>query len=1033
MKTANLTKFGLVAALAFAGVSLNAQVIYKNAFTGKTATTIAGTAPDVASGLAGGSSPATWNLTTGTQTAQLANGAASSTPSSSLLPFTPQAGYYYRVIASLTLPSNSGNWLGIGFSPTDPSGTGGRLSDLGSPCWELARTTSGGAEQTFGSGGTGTLLNADVISTAGTYALEIDLDTRGANWAATYFMKGVQQGGVYTFTTSPTITAVGLTDNGVSTSCIWNSFEVDATVSLPLITAQPVGVSTSTGLSAQLSAQAWGGPATAGYYWQAGVSGSGIFTNTVDGSGVTGSSTATLTINPVVAGPVDYRLVVTNINGAVTSSVVTVTGQNVAPILTTDIHPNPLTEPAGYAFSLSAAIDPTTSLPVTYIWQTNGVTLSNGGRISGAQTSKLTVAAAQASDAGSYQVIISNNFGAVTSSVANVTIAPTFGLYDGSAWFTNGVAFFPSGNVLQLTSDANSAQAGSAYFNNQVDIRSFAISFTTLADLTGGDGGFAFILQNTGPTALGGTGANLGCSGIGKSVELEFNAAVAPATMALDVNGAIGPFGSTGAVDAQGTDPMTVNLLYAGNILSVTLSQDGNTFTTNYVIDIPGTIGTNLAYLGFSGGIAVFGDQHTISDVSYETISGAPLVVGDLPASLNRPTGVMTRLLPTVAGTAPISFQWTHNGTNISNATNQMLVITHTQAADAGSYQLFAANSFGQTNTSVCTVSLYSPVTLLPDGQVIYYNDFNVKGYWTGSALTNGGTIDATAPDIANTFAGGVGSALWYNANDSNGLAANGTVGKIEQNSTLVPLSVQPGYFYKMTASISFPANSGNWVGMGFCTNRPIDSANGASRMGDAPVSGFPWMLASTASSGNEQFFAGPGTSNQKGALNVFPTGKATNVVFEIDLDTTGGAWAVAWLIGGVQITNYTYPSYTNSPIQITAAGLTMNTATNFTINTWELEAAQRVIPNPPVLSPNLTLLRDGSGNVTGVAIAGSGSGSGTGVAGWGFHLLSTTNLALPFSQWKSVAGVLDANSQFNITDPISAGTDQKFYKVTIP
>ena len=126
---------------------------------------------------------------------------------------------------------------------------------------------------------------------------------------------------------------------------------------------------------------------------------------------------------------------------------------------------------------------------------------------------------------------------------------------------------------------------------------------------------------------MGGTGANLGVSGVHNSVELEFNCATEPARMALGINGAIGAYGPTGSVDAQGTSPMTVSVFYSGGVMSVTLQQDGSTFKTNYIVNIPGTVGANTAYIGFSGGIANFGTQHTISDLSYAQNSGTPVVV----------------------------------------------------------------------------------------------------------------------------------------------------------------------------------------------------------------------------------------------------------------------------------------------------------------------------------------------------------------------------------------------------------------------
>jgi uncharacterized delta-60 repeat protein len=69
-------------------------------------------------------------------------------------------------------------------------------------------------------------------------------------------------------------------------------------------------------------------------------------------------------------------------------------------------------------FSVWATGDPT----LTYQWRKNGVDLTDGGRISGAFSSHLYLTNVLGGDAGSYTVVVSNDFGSVTSLVANLTV-----------------------------------------------------------------------------------------------------------------------------------------------------------------------------------------------------------------------------------------------------------------------------------------------------------------------------------------------------------------------------------------------------------------------------------------------------------------------------------------------------------------------------------------------------------------------------------------------------------------------------------
>lgn len=58
-----------------------------------------------------------------------------------------------------------------------------------------------------------------------------------------------------------------------------------------------------------------------------------------------------------------------------------------------------------------------------YEWRRNGVALTEGGRVSGARTTKLTITAATAADAGAYLLAVTDGLGVVGSDVATVEVA----------------------------------------------------------------------------------------------------------------------------------------------------------------------------------------------------------------------------------------------------------------------------------------------------------------------------------------------------------------------------------------------------------------------------------------------------------------------------------------------------------------------------------------------------------------------------------------------------------------------------------
>jgi hypothetical protein len=187
----------------------------------------------------------------------------------------------------------------------------------------------------------------------------------------------------------------------------------------PAIVNAPAPQSVGIGLSATLSVNATGNPAPT-YQWMAGAVGSNVYTNLVDGGGTVGSTSNVLTLSNVsLANQADYVVVVSNIDGTVVNPLpATLT---VVPVAIAGLTPSSANLLPGGNASLS--VNYSSSVPLSSIqWLKNGAPLSNGGRISGATGSTLSISSVALSDTANYSVALSNTFGSITSVVDSVNV-----------------------------------------------------------------------------------------------------------------------------------------------------------------------------------------------------------------------------------------------------------------------------------------------------------------------------------------------------------------------------------------------------------------------------------------------------------------------------------------------------------------------------------------------------------------------------------------------------------------------------------
>ena len=84
-----------------------------------------------------------------------------------------------------------------------------------------------------------------------------------------------------------------------------------------------------------------------------------------------------------------------------------------------------------------------------------------------------------------------------------------------------------------------------------------------------------------------------------------------------------------------------------------------------------------------------------------------PASITTAPTSLLAAAGSSITLSGAGAGTSPLTYQWTFDGTNVlSGQTNSTLVLNNLQPADAGGYSLTISNAFGVATSPVATVAV---------------------------------------------------------------------------------------------------------------------------------------------------------------------------------------------------------------------------------------------------------------------------------------------------------------------------------------
>ncbi|MGA3223159.1 MAG: chitobiase/beta-hexosaminidase C-terminal domain-containing protein [Acidobacteriaceae bacterium] len=411
------------------------------------------------------------------------------------------------------------------------------------------------------------------------------------------------------------------------------------------------------------------------------------------------------------------------------------------------------------------------------------------------------------------------NFGNGFASVAGMTL--------------NGSATNVDDSRLQLTTGLT-YQAGSAFYNTPTNIQAFTTDFAFQLSNAQADG-FTFTLQNVGPTAIGGEGGGLGYgpdpgtgtpAGIAKSVAIKFdfynNSGEGSDSTGLYVNGAVPTvpavdMTSSGLLLASG-DSIAAHITYDGTNLVLTLTDvvANKTFTHTFPINIPATIGSNLAYIGFTGGT---GGLTASQKILSWTLSSQSASVTQAPAFSPAAGSFSTAQQVTLSdGTAGAVIYYTIDG---SVPTTSSTVYSSPIQVDSGSVTIKAlAQAPGLSVSSVSSAT------------------YTIQVGATATPTFSPGTGTYTSAQSVTLSDSTPGAVIYYTTNGSAPTTASAVYSSpipVNASATLEALAVAPGLTQSAVASAAYVIQSGGSGGINFAGGFP--SATGLKLNGATKIS----------------------------------------------------------------------------------------------------------------------------------------------------------------------------------------------------
>ena len=410
----------------------------------------------------------------------------------------------------------------------------------------------------------------------------------------------------------------------------------------PVITQQPRSVAVLSGASATLSVAATGSSSFS-YQWRK------------YGAAVAGATNASLTLSGSAADAGNYDVQVTNALGTATSAVaqVSVVSAASAPVIT--VQPAARSVVAGGAVSMEVGA---IGVPApSYQWR------KNGAAVAGATNATLSLSAAQVADAGTYDAVVSNSAGSVTSASAALRVAARSyaGVYFGT--FASGQGSLAvlvrednSGVMLGFISGSSTPVIGQSFTVNDSGAFSFAQSSGVSLVVAGTIAADGSVTGTTGGSASVSFSANRAPAGATQTLAGLYKAGAASSGASAQI--IAGPDGRAFALVTAGTsaDGASGSVTTAGAV-SVTTGRNVVTASINASTglltgSVAGTINATLA----GGGEAALGLQRLVNISTRARVgSGDGIAIAGFVISGEESKPVLFRAVGPTLGAAPFN------------------------------------------------------------------------------------------------------------------------------------------------------------------------------------------------------------------------------------------------------------------------------------------------------------------------------------------------------------------------------------------
>lgn len=464
-----------------------------------------------------------------------------------------------------------------------------------------------------------------------------------------------------------TVSALTVGTYRVMVSNVYGSASASATLAIrppfsaPVITTQPLAQTVNAGTTATLVVEATGYPLPV-CQWQK---------NGVDLPGALGFTLALENVQASHTG--NYRAVLTNSSGSVTSETVTLIVNTQAAAITTQ----PVAQTAIEGRSASLTVGATGFPAPTFQWKKGGKMLA------GATGATLTFPKVQLTDAGLYSVVVTNAYGTETSAavalvVNRATAAPV-------------ITVQPPSRTVSLGGSVSIAVVATGYpaptfqwYKNGITVSGASASSLVLSNAQESDAGAYTVAV-----------ANASGSILSSVATLTVSTAPAAPRISAEPLSQASPTGAT----------VSFIVVADGNpTLSYQWRKDGSA--------IPGATGPSLVIPGVQTGAA--GDYTVVvsNTLGTRTSAVATLVVNTPPVIVTQPipqtvaAGSTAVFSVGATGVPAPSYQWRKSGVDIEGATDATLTIANAQPDNAGNYLVIVTNSSGLSMSNAVALTV---------------------------------------------------------------------------------------------------------------------------------------------------------------------------------------------------------------------------------------------------------------------------------------------------------------------------------------